>query len=121
MKVLVTITIALLIVTKFLDVVSTAVRVRESHQETNPFAQNAMGSIGVSKTVWIVFGIALVIIVAAGTAALLGPLGYQIAFVVIGIFISIMQAGVALCNWTGRHNWISGLVLRFHKIVGSIL
>jgi hypothetical protein len=120
MKVLVTITIALLIVTKFLDVVSTAVRVRESHQETNPFAQNAMGSIGVSKTVWIVFGIALFIIVAAGTAAFLGPIGYQIAFVVVGIFISVVQAGVAACNWTGRDNAVSRRVLRFHGILGSL-
>ncbi len=113
MKAVVIITCIFLTTTKLADVVSTLRIIKESQQETNPIAQRMMGTIGVKKSVWAVFGIAIIIILAAGTAALLGPLGYQVAFVVIGIFISVVQAGVSFCNWTGRDNAVSRRVLRF--------
>jgi len=115
MKTQVIITTFLLITTKLADVVSTLRIIRKSRQETNPIGQRMMYYWGVQKSAWAVFGIALIIIIAAGTAALFGPLAYQVAFVVLGIFISIVQAGVALCNWTGRENRVSRFVLKFYS------
>jgi hypothetical protein len=121
MNSLVVMTVLLLVITKLMDVVSTVKCTGSSHDETNPVAQRMMRSIGVQKSSWAVFGIALVIIAAAGTAALSGPTLYPVAFVTIGVLISIVQAAVAVCNWTGRGNPVSKMVFTFHGIVGSLL
>jgi len=120
MKYLIIMTIVLLIVTKLMDVISTMTVVRKSHQETNPIARGLMGLMGVRKSAWMVFGFALLIITATGWMALSSTLVLQVAFVVVGIFISVVQAGVAACNWTGRDNAVSRNVRGFHGAIGSL-
>jgi hypothetical protein len=101
---------AALAVTKFFDVLTTMRRLRHAHDETNPIVRRLMFRIGPTTTIWLVFAVAIAIIGAAGWAASDASAPLQIVFIVLGVAISLIQAGVALSNHTGRDNIISRMV-----------
>jgi len=115
------IVVALLVLTKLCDVASTLKRLGHPHAETNPIARPAMLRLGTTKTVWIVFALALVIIGLAGWAALNGCTIMQALFIFVGIAISIVQGSAAHCNWTRRDNAITRRVRILHSLMSRII
>lgn len=113
--------IALLVVTKACDVVSTSQRIVHPHGETNPIARHMMIRVGTTKAVWVVFVLALIIIGLAGWAAIIGSSIMQALFILAGIAISIAQGSVAYCNWTGRDNVITKQIRILHSSLLRII
>ena len=113
--------IALLVVTKVCDVVSTSQRIVHPHGETNPIARHMMIRVGTTKAVWVVFVLALIIIGLAGWAAIIGSIIMQALFILAGVAISIVQGSVAYCNWTGRDNVITKQVRILHSSLLRII
>jgi len=113
--------IALLILTKLCDVVSTLQRLEHPHGETNPVARTTMLRVGTTKAVWTVFVLALIIIGISGWAAINGGKIMQALFIVAGVVISIIQGSVAHCNWTRRDNVITRRVRILHSFFSRII
>lgn len=107
--------IALLVVTKLCDVASTAQRIGHSNAETNPIARRMMGCVGMTRAIWIVFVLALIIIAIAGAAAVAGGNLMKFLFIVVGVAISVIQGAVAHCNWSGHDNAITNRVRVMHE------
>ena len=114
MTISVYIVIALLIITKICDVVSTIQRISHPHGETNPIAQRMMLRFGMIRATWGVFVLSLIIIGVAGLAALTGSFMMQLLFIAAGVVISFVQGSVAHCNWTGRENGVTRWVRVLH-------
>jgi hypothetical protein len=112
--------IALLVLTKLCDVVSTLQRLGNPHEETNPIARPAMLRVGTTKAVWIVFALALIIVGLAGWAAINGGKTIRALFIVAGVAISIVQGSVAHFNWTDRDNVITRRVRILHFCLSRI-
>ncbi len=118
--VLISFVIFLLILTKLLDVLSTLRRIRYASNETNPFARKLMYRWGPKATVWFVFVLAVIIIGVAGYLAyLMGPI-FQIAFILVGIFISLVQFAVAAANWSGKDNLITRQVRKVYGMIQQL-
>lgn len=103
-----------LVVTKLMDVLSTIQRVTSTSQETNPIARTLMNTFGTKRTIWLVFTISLITIAISCLSVISLGLYTQIAFIVLGCFISIVQACVADSNWQGRDNFITKYVRIIH-------
>ena len=112
-----------LVATKFFDCWSTAVHMQGPSDETNPLARAAMVRFGPSFTIWAIFGLVLAIVAMVGGSAysaatdlldqpnppvlkLFAVWGY----ILLALFISLVQAAVAHSNWTGRPNPITRAV-----------
>jgi hypothetical protein len=121
MLIVVYIVIVLLIVTKLLDVLSTIRRIRNASAETNPIARKMMYRFGTTKSIWMFFILALIIITITGFMAIRETLVFQILFVTVGIFISTIQFAVAICNWTGVDNLVTKRIRKFHSFVRQLL
>ena len=110
----------LLLATKLADCLTTLRYVRSSAGESNPIAAPLMRRFGFSAVVWGIGALAACIILAASSAALhAGALWYRAGFLVIGTFVSLVQADVARANASRRlgffarraaslHQWIHG-------------
>ncbi|MBW6471708.1 MAG: hypothetical protein K0B14_01170 [Anaerolineaceae bacterium] len=120
MNLLVYLLIALLIISKLMDVLSTIVRIKHPQIETNPLARKMMTKIGIKTTAWIVFGIVVLIVILMGRIALKADVYFQIFFLAFGFVLSIIQFAVALNNWTRRTNFITRLVLMYHRKINSM-
>jgi hypothetical protein len=120
MNLLVYLAISLLIITKLMDVLSTIVRIKHPQIETNPLARKLMTKIGIKMTAWIVFLIVVIIVLIMGEIALTSEPSYQIFFLTFGLVVSIIQFAVALSNWTRRPNFITRLVLIYHRKINSV-
>jgi hypothetical protein len=101
------ITAGCLIITKLADVISTLRHIRGTQHESNPFARRIMQRIGITPAVWLVFGLSLIIIGVATYVALASHWLIQIAFIILGVFVSCVQAAVAHTNATQRDNTIT--------------
>jgi hypothetical protein len=121
MIVCVCLVIALLILTKLCDVVSTLQRLEDPHAETNPIALGTILRFGTTKAVWIVFVLALSIIGLAGWAAINGDNITRALFIVAGVAISIVQGAVAHCNWKERDNFITRRARILHSYMSKII
>ncbi|PKO07889.1 MAG: hypothetical protein CVU40_18325 [Chloroflexi bacterium HGW-Chloroflexi-2] len=112
--------ISLLIITKLMDVLSTIIRIEHPQIETNPLARKMMTKIGIKTTAWIVFGIVVLVVLLMGRIALEGEDFFQIFFLVFGLVLSVIQFAVAHNNWTRRTNFITRLVLMYHRKIYSM-
>lgn len=120
MNLLVYLAISLLIITKLIDVLSTIIIIQHPQIETNPLARKLMTKIGIKMTAWIVFLIVVIIVLIMGEIALTSEPRYQIFFLTFGLIVSIIQFAVALSNWTRRPNFITRLVLIYHRKINSL-
>lgn len=111
---LVWVVLTLLVATKVCDFLSTWFRIRHPGEETNPVARRAMVGLGTRPALWLVLVISLVVIGVAGRAALAGGSLALLAFVVLGLAISLVQGAVAMANWTGRDNPVTRRVHSLH-------
>jgi hypothetical protein len=121
MNLLVYLAIFLLIITKLMDVISTIIRIKHPQIETNPLARKLMTKIGIKPTAWIVFAIVVILVLIMGGIALTSELSYQIFFLAFGLVVSIIQFAVAHNNWTRRPNFITRLVLIYHRKIYSVI
>ena len=104
----------LLLVTKLMDVLSTIQRVTSASQETNPIARTFMNIFGTKRAIWLVFTISLITIAISCLSVISLGLYAQIAFIVLGCFISIVQTCFADSNWRGKDNFITKYVRIIH-------
>lgn len=121
MDIFIYIVMLLLIITKFLDVLSTIKRITHPSIETNPFAKRLMVRFGIRSTAWGVFGLVVLITLIAGRIALDGQQDLEFLFIGLGIFLSIVQFSVAHNNWTRKPNLITKWVWKYHNGIQSIL
>ena len=112
-----------LVATKFFDCWSTVVHMQGPSDESNPLARAAMVRFGPRVTVWAVFALVVAIVAVVGGSAyrtatdllvhpnppVLKSLGVY-AYLVLGMFISLVQAAVGQSNRTGRSNPITRAV-----------
>lgn len=104
----------LLVVTKLMDVLSKIQMITNASQETNPIARTLMNTFGAKRTIWLVFTVSLITIAISCLSVIALSLYAQIAFIVLGCLISIVQACVADSNWRGRDNFITKYVRIIH-------
>jgi len=121
MTVCVYLVIALLIITKLCDVLSTLHRNEKAHSETNPIAKHMMICVGTKKAIWLVFLLALIIIGIAGISAINGNMIMKALFICAGAAISFIQGAVAYCNWTGKDNAITKHIRIMHSSFHQLL
>ena len=112
MQWLILITAIGLLLTKLADVISTLRHIRSTHHESNRMVRHIMQRMGVTPTIWLVFGISVIIIVVSTYVALSSHLFIQIGFVIYGIVIVLIQAAVAHNNWTHQENAITQVISR---------
>lgn len=102
----------LIVFSKILDGHSTAQLIQSNSQEKNVYARKLMDKIGVHGTIYLFVGITIVI-----TAICLfyvlhlfpAPI-FQWSFVILGLFISVIQFAVTRANYMGRHNIITNIL-----------
>jgi len=119
MNVLVLFIASLLILTKFLDVMSTLYRIHHASQETNPIAGRWMAKYGVKRVSWGVFVVVVVIVILSSFIVWISPfktLALTI-FILLGLFVSIVQSAVAYANYKGRNNLVTRIVRRVHRLL----
>lgn len=115
MTTVVFIVIGFLIITKLLDVLSTLRLLRDPMMETNPIARRLMLRFGMKGTVWLIFIVAIILVATSGVIALYEGVVYQVAFILVGIFISVIQFAVAYTNWTGADTFITRTIRKLHS------
>lgn len=111
---------ALMIVSsKFLDAYTTSKRIKSVAHERNPVARNLMKLIGTHTAVWLLFMVIFLVVIFVlfkiYTATQHIPSGYKVAFIVIGIFISVLQFAVAHTNYYRRKNFITSFLLKIYR------
>ena len=114
MDILIYLTAALLLISKFLDCYSTQVRIGGNiENENNPLAQRVMKSFKINETIWLFFLIAAVIIFLSTFMLFRMNAGilYQSVFVIIGLLITTIQFAVAHNNYFRRSNIITRFLM----------
>jgi hypothetical protein len=116
MTIFIALTCFLLLLTKYLDCVTTLRRIKSPHQERNRLARTLMLKYGIQKVVWGIMGLTILIV---GLSVLLlftlyNHISFQISFIVLGFLISIIQGSVAYFNYTGSSNYIIRLLSSFN-------
>jgi len=111
----------ILVLTKLVDILSTLQKISEIREEANPLARRFMSRIGHRKAIWIVFLLAIGIIVVSTVIALRGGLVMQILFLIAAILISLIQGAVALSNWQGKDNFITKYVRTGFSVLQRLL
>jgi hypothetical protein len=112
--------IGFLIITKLLDVLSTLRLLRDPMMETNPIARRLMLRFGMKGTVWLIFIVAIILVATSGVIALYEGVVYQVAFILVGSFISVIQFAVAYTNWTGADTFITRTIRKLHSSLSQI-
>ena len=124
MQIAIWIVIGLLVITKFMDAYTTMHRIQGISHETNPVARKLMGRLGVKPAIWAIFGLAVVIIGLAGWLVLNLGVFFQAVFIIVGLFVVVVQASAAQANWTGRQNavtlWLLGMAGRVQVWLWSL-
>ena len=116
-QILVIMTAVALVMTKWLDCISTSRRISHIGQEQNGLARNLMQKMGMKQAIWLIFFIHMAIV------ALSLWILYQVhdqaiwewLFIILGAGISVIQFAVAESNHRGRLNMISRLVLKWMR------
>lgn len=113
MTLLIYLTSALIVLSKFLDCYTTSAQIVSIQQESNPLARLLMKRLGVRFTIWAIFGLALGI-VGISTWSLFccyTGIGYRLGYIGIGAFIAWVQFSVAHTNRTSRTNFVTRFLL----------
>ena len=116
------VTLALILATKLADCISTAVRIKAAHHETNPLARRLMARFGVGATIWGIGVLASAISVLSWLPGQLDPTGwYDVGFTVLGLPVAAIQADVARSNVNGELGPLARLVARAHGRLHGLL
>lgn len=103
----------LIIASKFLDCYTTSTQITTVAEERNPLARKAMKQFGVKTTIWIIFGLTILIV---GVSIWLlfsfyDATFYKVIFIAIGLFVALTQFAVAHTNKTKRLNMFTRFLL----------
>lgn len=102
-----------LIISKFLDCLSTSIRIGSVEHEQNRFARKTMELLGIQTTIWLVFLLSILIVVVSTFYVLNRySLLFSLSFIVLGIFIGIVQLAVARNNYFRKQNLITKFLFR---------
>ena len=107
---------SLIIITKLADVLTTLRFLGKGSiaMERNRFVRRLMRGIGAKLVIWLVFVLTIVIVAIVLLAVLQsGMWWYKWSFVVISIFVSVVQASIAYYNYSGKPNRIVRFVGKF--------
>lgn len=121
MTILIFLVTSFMLITKFLDAISTLRRIHLASDETNPIASNLMVKFGIKKTVYFFTGLALVLILTSSLLALSSEQLLQLIYIAAGLAISIIQGAVAHGNWFRRDNVITRPIRRINLKVKQLL
>ena len=105
---------AAIIITKYLDCITTQRMIRGIGMEMNPIARLMMQRIGIKGTIWLIFVITIIttmlcqLWIKLKTESILWNYGY----ILTGSITAIVQAATALNNHKGRPNIITLLILK---------
>lgn len=104
---------AFIIISKFLDCYTTSSQITAITQEKNPIASKIMERIGIQTTIWGFFGLsALIVSISVWSIfRFYDTLLYKSLYVILGLFISLIQFAVAHTNQTKRLNRITRFLL----------
>ena len=107
----------MIIVSKFLDCLSTALHITHPNQESNPFARKWMERLGVNTVIWGIFALSLVVttLVLYLLFTRYNTPYYKPVFVLGGTLISLIQFSVAHTNSTKKLNFITRILLRIYS------
>jgi hypothetical protein len=110
----------LILLTKYLDCITTLQRISSPYQERNRLALAMMLRWGIKSVIWGVMGLAVVIV--AVTLYLLltvftEPV-FKVLFAVWAGIISLFQAAVAHSNYSGRANILTSFIRKFSLYQG---
>jgi hypothetical protein len=108
------------VLTKLFDVLSTLKRIRHFSGETNPFVNRMMRIFGIRLTVWFVFGLVVAIMIYSLWVTFDTSLDFQIIYLVLCIFITVIQGAVAYSNWYGKLNPITNGVITIHQQINKL-
>lgn len=107
---------ALLIITKLADVLTTLRFIRRGgiSLERNRMVNKLMLKYGFQKTIWAIFAVVVLFVgIAIIEVYLNNTYWTKLVFIIIGIFVSIVQLSVAYYNLTGKFNCVVKIVSRF--------
>lgn len=109
----------LVVLTKFFDCFSTALRIQSIHDEQNPIARKLMNKIGVNTTIWLVFFVYILIVLLSIFLLFYcyNTTFWKALFITLAFLISVIQAAIAHSNYFGKFNRISTIILiLFNKL-----
>ncbi|MCO6463394.1 MAG: hypothetical protein J5I52_04515 [Saprospiraceae bacterium] len=119
MFVLIWITTLMMIISKYMDCITTANRVKHPSQEQNPFARMLMSKYGIQPVIWGIFALTVLIVLTAIWLVynVYSDTESQILFIFLGMTISIFQFAVALSNKTGKLNIFTKVIAAFYYLI----
>lgn len=109
----------MIIISKFFDCQSTATRISNIHQESNPIARRLFILMGTKTAIWLIFGLTILISLLCLYLVMYvyDSIIYQCLYIVAGLTVSIIQFAVAISNRRGKLNAITTLISRlFNKL-----
>jgi len=110
---------AAIIITKYLDCITTQRKIKGIGMEMNPIARVMMQRIGIKGTIWLIFGITIITTILCQlwiqlkTESILWDYGY----ILTGSITATVQAATALNNHQGKANMITKQLFRFLKLM----
>jgi hypothetical protein len=117
MTILVLITSALVLISKFFDCYTTHVGVTHPSQELNPRARRYMEKYGVKSTIWIVFCVCAIVVIGSTYATIqwYNHLFFTVPLCLINCVLAFTQSAVAHTNATKRLNFFTRFLLERYK------
>jgi heme O synthase-like polyprenyltransferase len=114
MDIMVSIISIFIILSKYFDCHSTALKIRQVEDEKNPIARKIMLKYGIKTTIWAIFLLSVLIV---GLSLMLIYVFYnnlwsKITYVIVGLLVSIVQIAVARNNYSGKTNFLTRILLR---------
>ena len=108
------ITSLMVILTKWFDCTTTLKHIHGVAMESNPIARALMYRFGVKGTVWFAFVVSIIVTVLSQLYVKVWTLHHlwDVAYIVLGLFIALIQGATALNNHQGRPNFITNILLR---------
>ena len=105
----------LILVSKYLDCLTTSSNITNLNQEKNPIARKIMYRLGIKNTIWGIFVLTVIIVILSVLLLFnyYNTTFYKVAFVIIGLIVSIIQFAVAHTNKTYRLNFLTKYLIKF--------
>ena len=110
---------AAIIITKFLDCITTQRKIRGIGMEMNPIARVMMQRIGIKGTIWLIFAVTIIITILCQVWIQLKTesILWDYCYIVTGTFTAIVQGATALNNHKSKANLITKTMFRFLKLM----
>ena len=109
----------MVIITKWFDCTTTLKHIHGVAMESNPITRALMCRLGIRRTVWFAFAVAVLVTVLSQLYVQLWTVhpAWDLAYVFTGLFTAVIQGATALNNYQGRPNFITDILL---KVVSRI-